>query len=150
MKTEADSLRARFRDYLSCKGLSFTPQRKLILEYLIRNSSHFNAEELIAIFRKKRIPVSRATVYRTIAHLVDAGFLSQVALESSQSYYEFIANSAHHEHLVCDKCGCIIEFTDPELENRIESVARLNGFEISRHTVHISGICGRCRGQQET
>ena len=76
MKAEAESLRARFKEYLSLKGLSFTPQRSIILEHLIKDSSHFNAEDLISVFRRKKIPVSRATVYRTISHLVDAGFLA--------------------------------------------------------------------------
>ncbi|HON10820.1 MAG TPA: transcriptional repressor [Chitinispirillaceae bacterium] len=150
MKAEAESLRARFKEYLSLKGLSFTPQRSIILEHLIKDSSHFNAEDLISVFRRKKIPVSRATVYRTISHLVDAGFLLPVALESSQAYYEFAPDSAHHEHLVCEKCGRIIEFTDPMLENRIESIASLHGFKISRHAVQISGTCRRCCGRQKT
>jgi len=147
---DLQSLIIRFREYLQNKGLSYTPQRRVIFEYLSKERSHFNTEELIASLREKRFKVSRATVYRTLGHLEDAGFLRQVALNSSQIHYEFIANTKHHEHVVCESCGSIIEFSDPQLEERIEAVAAKHNVSITRHNVQIFGICRRCREQVKT
>ena len=145
METDPDTLNNRFKEYLRNLGLSFTPQRKVILEYLTLDNSHFNAEDLIAALRKRQIAVSRATVYRTLYHLEHAGFIRQVALESNQTYFEFIANCSHHEHLVCALCGKIVEFADSPLEERICFIAEKHGFQMTRHTIQITGICGRCR-----
>lgn len=142
---DLESLIVRFREYLQNKGLSYTPQRRVLLEYLSKEKSHFNAEDLIASLREKKFKVSRATVYRTLGHLEDAGFLRKITLNSSQIHYEFIANTKHHEHVVCELCGSIIEFTDPKLEERIEAVAAEHNVSITRHSVQIFGICRRCR-----
>ena len=149
MSIQSQSVRDRFREYLRGRGLSFTPQRQLILEHLSSDCSHFNAEDLISVFSQKGLPVSRATVYRTLAHLQDAGFIREVALQSPHAHYEFVVNTKHHEHVVCERCGSIVEFTDPALESRIEKVASSHEFVITRHTVQIFGICRRCRERSE-
>ncbi len=143
-KPVAETFKNRFREYLKSKGLACTSQRDAILEYLLNDSSHFNAETLIRALQKRRMAVSRATVYRTLSHLEEAGFIREVALNADHTHYEFIGETAHHEHLVCEICGSIIEFSDQELENRIEAIASDQNFVITRHTVQISGICGRC------
>ncbi|MFW6245317.1 MAG: Fur family transcriptional regulator [Fibrobacterota bacterium] len=140
----------RFKEYLRSKGLSFTPQRRFIFEYLSCNTTHFGAEELISSLRKLRIDVSRATVYRTLGHLEEAGFIRKIELDQGHTHWEFVDGSFHHEHLVCEKCGRIEEFTDPQLEDRITSVAKQNNFTMTRHTVQIFGICGGCSERQKT
>ncbi|MFP4163627.1 MAG: Fur family transcriptional regulator [Chitinispirillaceae bacterium] len=140
----------RFRNYLRSRGLSFTPQRKFIFDYLSSNTSHFGAEELITALRQHRINVSRATVYRTLGHLEEAGFIRKIELDQNHTHWEYVDGCSHHEHLVCEKCGRIEEFTDPQMEHRINAVAEQNRFTITRHTVQIFGICGGCSEHQET
>ena len=146
---DAEPIKNRFKEYLRSKGLSVTPQRREIVEYLCGESEHFDAETLINMLRNRNIAVSRATVYRTLFYLEDAGIIRKVSFEpGSHASYEFIVGSDHHEHVVCVSCGEIIEFSDPVLEHRINAVARRYGFTISRHMVQISGLCRRCREQQ--
>ena len=147
-KMDAEQFKLRFREYLKSKGLTCTSQRDAILEYLIKDSSHFNAEALIHSVQKKQLMVSRATVYRTLSHLEEAGFIREVAMNADQTHYEFIGLTQHHEHIVCESCGTIIEFLDPELEERIEAIAKDHKFCMTRHTVQIFGICGGCRAKQ--
>jgi Fur family ferric uptake transcriptional regulator len=143
-KTNTEHFKERFREYLKSKGLTCTSQRDEILEYLTKDSTHFNAEALINSLRKKQLTVSRATVYRTLSHLVEAGFIREVAINSDQTHYEFIGATTHHEHLVCEICGSIIEFSDQQLEDRIEMIASDQQFLITRHSVQIFGVCRRC------
>jgi len=136
----------QFRQYLKKEGLFFTPQRLAIAQFIInKKNHHFSTEELVTELRADGNQVSRATVYRTISHLHQAGFLREVALNSTQVYYDFVANVRHHEHLVCESCGIIIEFTDPQLEKAIEAIAACKNMEMTRHTVQIFGICAACR-----
>lgn len=148
-KNDTEHFKTRFREYLKSKGLTCTSQRDEILEYLIKDSTHFNAEALINSLRKRQLTVSRATVYRTLSHLVDGGFIREVAINSDQTHYEFIGASNHHEHIVCEICGLIIEFSDQQLEDRIEKIAHDQLFSITRHTVQIFGICRRCGEKQK-
>jgi Fur family ferric uptake transcriptional regulator len=134
----------RFREYLRKKGYSFTPQRGTILEYISEQTTHFHAEELIKSLKTRSVAVSRATVYRTITHLQDAGLIRQVSNDLSQGCYEFVGDSQHHEHMTCTACGEVIEFTDRLLENRIESVVRKAGFTMTNHSVQILGKCRVC------
>ncbi len=142
--------KSRFEQYLRSKGLSLTPQRQFIFDYLSSDTSHFDAEELIAALKRERISVSRATVYRTLGHLEEAGFIRKIELDQGHTHWEFVEGSVHHEHLVCEKCGRIEEFTDLQLESRISFVAMENGFAMTRHTIQIFGLCRGCRERKKT
>ena len=139
-----ESIQSRFKEYLHEKGLSFTPQRNAILDYLCDETSHFQTEDLINSLKSKNIQASRATVYRTLTHLQEAGFIRLVSADASQSRYEFVGNTHHHEHMTCTKCGNVFEFTDTLLEQCIEDVVKGNGFLMTNHSVQIFGICRRC------
>jgi Fur family ferric uptake transcriptional regulator len=141
----------QFTSFLKTRGLLLTRQRRSILDFIANTGNqHFNAETLVAGMREHGCTVSRATVYRTIIQLYRGGFLREVALDAGQTYYEFVANVTHHEHCFCEVCNRIIEFTDPTLESAIEKIARRKGFDMTRHSVQIFGICGDCRNQADT
>ncbi|MCX7726797.1 MAG: transcriptional repressor [Chitinispirillaceae bacterium] len=145
------SLSKLFKEYLKGEGLSYTSQREDIVNFIVKKRiHHFSVEELIEKLRKSGIRASRATVYRTVNHLILAGFLREVALNNSQMYYDFIPEVAHHEHLVCERCKRIVEFTDPALEESIEKVAKDANFSITKHTVQIFGICEKCIKENES
>lgn len=137
----------RFKEYLKKKGFSYTPQRGTILEYISSQTSHFHAEDLIQSLKERGIAVSRATVFRTLGHLQDAGLIRQVASNHSQGRYEFLGDSQHHEHMTCAKCGKVFEFHDKLLEQRIDAVVRKSDFTMTRHSVQIWGVCRRCNEQ---
>lgn len=133
-----------FSKFLKDKGLSITTQRRLILDQVFKDHNHFEAEEIVGALKKRKLRVSRATVYRALAHLEDCNLIRKVDLGHGHSHYEHILGHKHHEHLYCEKCGKLLEFSDPTLEGRINRIAESNRFTITSHKVQIFGICGKC------
>ncbi len=82
---------AVFRRYLHQQKLKFTPERAMILDAVLRKEGLFEPEQLIDGLKSLGHKVSRATIYRTLSHLQDAGILKQVFFDNKQSYYEVIA-----------------------------------------------------------
>ena len=133
-----------FKRFLKQKGLMLTVQRKLVLDQVFRNHDHFEAEEIVEALKKRNLRVSRATVYRTLAHLEDCNLIRKMDLGHGHSHYEHVLGHDHHEHLYCEKCGKIIEFADSLLENRIKKISESNRFKLVNHSVQIFGSCLDC------
>lgn len=133
-----------FRGFLKGKGLSLTRQRMLVLEQVYRNHEHFEAEEILKELQNREKRVSRATVYRTLSWLEKCQLIRKIDLGHGHSHFEHILGHVHHEHLYCDKCGKVIEFTDNILESRIKKIAQHYNFTITSHNVQIFGICRNC------
>ena len=133
-----------FKQFLKERGLSFTRQRKVILEQIFRDHDHFEAEEIVGALRNRKIRVSRATVYRTLSCLENCNLIRRIDLGHGHSHFEHTLGHTHHEHLYCKKCGKIIEFTDAALEERIGTISKLNHFVVLTHTVQIFGLCKDC------
>lgn len=138
-----------FGAFLKTRGLSVTRQRKFVLDQVYRDHAHFEADEVVDALKKRNERVSRATVYRTLAHLEQCNLIKKIDLGHGHSHYEHILGHEHHEHLYCEKCGKIIEFNDPILERQIEKSAKLNDFQMTSHTVQVLGICKECSINKE-
>jgi len=134
-----------FRNFLTSRDLKFTPERYIILKEVFQRHDHFEAEDLLASIKKKGGRASRATIYRTLELLVQCGLLEVVDLGGNSHHYEHVLGHQHHDHLVCEKCGRIIEFTHRQLEKLKEKVCHEMDFDGRFHTLKIFGICGRCR-----
>jgi Fur family ferric uptake transcriptional regulator len=134
-----------FRNSLTSRDLKFTPERYIILKEVFQRHDHFEAEDLLSSIKKKGGRASRATIYRTLELLVQCGLLEMVDLGGNSHHYEHVLGHQHHDHLVCEKCGRIIEFTHRRLEKLKEKVCHEMDFDGRFHTLKIFGICGRCR-----
>ena len=138
-------IQAEFKKYLAQNGFSYTPQRQLILAAIYKNRSHFDVEELIRQIQEGELRVGRATVYRTIAHLENLGYLRKIDFDQDHAHYEFVVGHEHHEHLICKQCGKVIEFTDSKLEKRLDEILARENFTMTKHAVQIFGMCHECR-----
>ncbi len=136
-----------FQHYLSKKKLKKTDQRFLILEEIFSRHDHFQIKEILSAFRKKKISVSRATLYRTLQHLVASGMVRSIEGDKGQSLYEHCYGHPHHDHLLCVKCGNIFEFQSSTLEEIQERICREKGFQPLRHSHQIQGVCASCQNQ---
>ncbi len=136
-----------FRDFLSVKGLKFTKERQRILDEVSSYIGHFDPEELLAGMKKKGIKVSKASIYRTLPLLVDSGLIEQVEKNDKHAHYEHTFGHGHHDHLICMKCGTVIEVFYPKLEKIQDELCMQNKFDGVTHTLEIKGYCSRCRGQ---
>jgi len=132
---------AIFRRYLHLERLKFTPERAMILDAVLRKSGLFEAEQLVDDLKKLGHRASRATVYRTLSHLQDAGILKQVFFDNKQSYYEVIAGRQTYDYLICVTSGKVIEFNSDKLRKLRDEICREHGFEPVSHQFHIFGLC---------
>lgn len=133
-----------FEAFIRKKGLKLTSQRRRILKRVFATHRHFTAEEAHDWFRKGRDDVSRATVYRTLSLLVEGGLLDQLDLGGDKKRYEHLLGRAHHDHLLCIKCGTVVEFQEPRIETLQDEVAATHGFSITSHSLRLFGMCRKC------
>jgi Fur family ferric uptake transcriptional regulator len=144
--TDTKDLKARWKAYLQDNKLNTTQQRELIVDLFLRCKNHISVDELLARVRKRNRKVGYATVYRTLKLLVESGLAIQRQFGDGQARYE--VEGEHHDHLICSKCGLILEFEDPEIEALQERIAqRLGGFQVMRHRHELYGLCPKAQGQ---
>src|SRR3954466_6281 len=131
---------AIFRRYLHGEKLKFTPERAMILDAVLRQKGLFDAEQLVTDLKELGHRVSRATVYRTLSHLQDAGILKQVFFDNKQSYYEVIAGRQAYDYLICVATGKVIEFSSEKLKRLRDEICREHGFDPVSHQFHVYGV----------
>ena len=138
----------RFREYLKGRNLRLTPERRTVLETMLRREGHFDAEELLQFVRRRNKTVSRATLYRTLDHLRGAGLVWMHRFGGGHALYEHVYGRKHHDHMICDRCQRVIEFMNDEIETLQEEVCHAHDFESTRHVMQIFGICSECRKKE--
>jgi Fur family ferric uptake transcriptional regulator len=131
--------------FFASKGLRFTKQREALVTLIFRNDEHFKPEDLLPKLAKAHA-ASRATVYRTIALLVESGMLREISLGGGERLYDpNFLRSPHHNHLICVDCRAIIEFEDPNMDVMQNCVTRRLGFSPTQKALRIEGSCDRLR-----
>lgn len=135
----------KFREYLASRPTPqrFTEQQREVVQFIFQRHSHFDADRLIDDLKDAGYQISRATVYRTLRKLVDAGLLRALEL-GPRTYFEHDYGYPQHEHLYCDKCHQMIEFQAPAVERVLRDVCGQHGFQPSGHSFIIRGICAAC------
>jgi len=131
--------------FFASKGLRFTKQRNALVTLIFRNDEHFRPEDLLPKLSKAHA-VSRATVYRTIALLVESGMLREISLGGGERLYDpNFLRSPHHNHLICVDCRKIIEFEDPNIDVMQNCITHRLGFSPTQKALRIEGSCDRLR-----
>jgi Fur family ferric uptake transcriptional regulator len=144
---DTGELKERWRSYIQDKRLNITAQREAIVEQFLRTRDHVSIDELLTKVRKRQPRVGYATVYRTHKLLVDSGLAVERQFGDGQARYEVVGD--HHDHLICVKCGLILEFEDDEIERLQDRIAsRLGGFKVLRHRHELYGLCPKAAGDE--
>ena len=112
----------------------------MILDAVMRMEGLFEPEGLIEYLKNLGHRVSRATVYRTLGHLQDAGILKQVFFDNKQSFYEVIAGRQTHDYLICVATGKVIEFNSQKLRALQDEICAEHGFDPISHRFQIFGL----------
>lgn len=148
-KRNTNKLVEEFGRFLQTRGKRMTQQRRRVVEYIFNHHEHFDAEELTEEVARRfgAHSISRPTVYRALAELVDAGLLRKMEL-SGRAVYEHGQGGPHHDHLHCQWCNKLIEFESGELHRIMDAVAGEHSFEATGHRLIITGICRECRNQR--
>ena len=139
----------RFRKFLLSHNLKLTKERESLMRAIFAAHYHFEADELLFRLKEQGVKTSRATVYRTLDLLVKSGLVRRVHLGEDHYHYERVTGNSHHDHLICTACGSVIEFNDPQIEERQLEICRRKKFTPTFHNLQILGICGSCQRKGE-
>lgn len=123
-----------------------TRQRSAVRDLLGSVTEFRSAQELHELLRAGGAVVGLATVYRTLQALVDAGEVDVIRGDDGEARYRRCAESAHHHHLVCRRCGRTVEVAGTAVEQWAAEVARAHGFVGVEHTAELVGLCEDCAG----
>ncbi len=134
----------RFREFIAGKGLKATRERAEILREILGTEGHFDPDELFFRLRAKGSKVSRASVYRTIPLLIEGGFLEEVERVDKHAHYERVLGGQRHDHMICIKCGAIVEFCSAAIDALLDDLCSQHGFSKVRHHLEILGTCSGC------
>jgi Fur family transcriptional regulator, ferric uptake regulator len=144
----------RFEKFLEGRDLRLTEARAAIVEAALARSGHYPIDELISDLKKRGIRGSKATVYRTLPLLAEAGILQPAVLAGDAKSYETTFGKEHHDHLICCRCRKVIEFGFEAFEILQREVAGKYGFRLEAHHHELLGTCPECLakegGQAET
>ena len=135
----------KFKKILHKESLKVTPQRIAVLEEMLKDMGHRESEEIYFSIKEQNINVSRATVYRTLDILVQNKFVRKLNLGDGRARYENKVGGHHHDHMICNSCGLIIEFVDPQIEKLQDVIAEKNKFILTNHIHQLFGICQDCK-----
>jgi Fur family ferric uptake transcriptional regulator len=91
-------------------------------------------------------PVARASIYRILEELEGLKLVTRVEVGQGLARFEAAREEGHHHHMVCDDCGTVIPFEDPELERSIQRLAQRVTFTVAEHDVVLHGACADCAG----
>ena len=129
-------------------GLKVTLPRMKILEILENSDKrHLSAEDIYKVLLSVGEEIGLATIYRVLTQFQDAGLVIRHRFETGQALFE-LDRGKHHDHLICVKCGKIIEFVDESIETKQKEIAEKNGFKISDHSLIIYGVCNKQNCEQ--
>ena len=148
-----ERMRERFYRILLEQNLKLTKPRRAMIDLLLRKRGwHFQAEELLRELNEK-VPgvVSRATIYRTLDLLVEAGILAKTRVHENSYRYELTDAEGHHHHLVDINSGRVIEFShDKELHRMLRRICAGMGFDESYHVLEVFGTFNGRAARDET
>jgi Fur family ferric uptake transcriptional regulator len=132
---------AEQNEELKRAGLKITLPRIKILSILQQpNNQHISAEDVYKILLDQNEEIGLATVYRVLNQFDDAGIVTRHHFEGGKSVFE-LAHKNHHDHLVCLKCGKVVEFEDEVIEQRQRDVAVSHKIKLTNHSLYLYGEC---------
>ena len=135
-----DVAQNKFRDFLHQRQLKYTTERQAILQSAQQLARPFEAEELLLLLRQMNCRASRATVYRTLKHLVAAQLLKPVFFRSGrQCYYDYVGDGVGHDHLMDMESGELLTFLNDEVVKLRNRIAKKMGFTAISHRFQIVG-----------
>ena len=133
-----------FRKYIADQGLKTTLQREIILDEFLR-LEHPSTEDLYQSLRSKHQNIGYATVHRALKLFAECGIATVRNFGDGAQRFEPCREDTHHDHLVCTRCGLIIEFENSQIEKLQQQVAKSHAFTVLDHRLELYGLCARCK-----
>jgi Fur family ferric uptake transcriptional regulator len=143
-----DKASSLWRAFLTNNGLNDSKTRDDVVAVFLETKAHIDLQSLHGLVRKRHPGTGFATVYRTMKLLEDAGLAHARRFgDARETLYEVAVGRSHHDHLICEHCGRIVEFVSPEVERLQDQIAAKHGFVLGRHRHELYGACSECRAK---
>jgi Fur family ferric uptake transcriptional regulator len=131
------------------QGLDRFDERFQVLEAFLQLDHHVSHADIVQQLKKNGFQLSDAFVVSSMEHLCRFGFATRVEFEGGEPLYEHRHLGIHHDHMICTKCGTILEFKDEALEKQQQKVTREYGFHMLQHRMEIYGLCSACMARRQ-
>jgi Fur family ferric uptake transcriptional regulator len=132
-------------DDLRPAGSKRSSKRELILNVFLRQEGHLSADDLVDLIKGEDQRISRATVYRALQWMVEAGIARKVDFGEGRFRFEHSYRHPRHFHLICKSCNRSSEFLSSDIEALIEEIAAARNFSARQSVLQIYGTCEECR-----
>jgi Fur family ferric uptake transcriptional regulator len=141
----------RFRVVLHERSLRFSKVREAIARMALSYDGHFNVEDLLRGLQSQGVrDAHMATIYRAMPLMMEAGLIQRAPVDTTDGQrYEAAFEREHHDHLVCTRCGRIVEYQSEAMEALQREIAERYGFAIDDHVHVLRGRCRECRKQEQ-
>jgi Fur family peroxide stress response transcriptional regulator len=127
-------------------GVRITPQRKIVLQYMIDTEDHPTADDIFRALSSEYPNMSVATVYNNLKLFKDTGLVKELTYGDSASRFDFITDT--HYHIICSNCGKITDFHYPGLDEVEQLAGAVTDYDVSHHRLEIYGLCPDCAKKQ--
>ncbi len=120
-----------------------------IISVFLETEGHMSTDEMYTLLKKKGYNYDKNFVQECMDEMVELGFAQKKIFEGKPILYEHRHLGKHHDHLICTKCGKIIEFKDDEMETLQKRIANRFGFHMLQHKMEIYGLCSACLSKRK-
>ncbi len=135
---------------LKKNGYKLTLPRLVIIECLLEEKEHLSIADIYDRISDENPGIGMATVYRTVDLLLELGLVRILILKNSQPLFELKWPNDHHHHLVCRKCGKVVEFGSCNFKLIAGEIEKVTNFTIEEHTLEAYGLCPKCSGSDHS
>ncbi len=139
----------QFKDFIANTKLRMTRERESVIQAIGAHEGHFTVSVIMKKLKSEGTAIAPSTVYRIIPHLLEAGLIRKAPSISSsctdEQVYETIHDHQHHDHLICEHCGEVIEFSESAIEVLQNKVAEQYGYKLKKHQLELRGVCPACQ-----
>lgn len=132
---------------LHAEGKRITAQRRLLLDVIRQSKGHLDAGEIYQRAHTKDPRISLSTVYRNLNLLEELGLIVELHLDQEHHHYE-LKEETEHYHLICSRCGEVVEFANPLVQRLISQVGKEKGFRVERVHIDLVGLCEKCKARE--
>jgi Fur family ferric uptake transcriptional regulator len=139
----------QFKVIFEQEGLDRTNDRLAVLEGFLGTENHLTAADLTRVLKDRDLPFSEDFVAENLKLFSQYGFAQEKGFTGQVMRYEHHHLGKHHDHLICVRCGTILEFYSREIETLQTEVARRMGFHDLQHRMEIYGLCTKCTRRRE-
>jgi len=147
MNFSVDDALECYRSYLENSGRELGPDREAVLQQALAIHNHFTAEDILNKLKNEMPGIMPEFVRLALGEMVRAGLIRKVFFGDAPVAFEHVFGHLHHDHLLCVRCGKLVEFSSELIENEQRRIADENGFVILRHSLQIMGLCEQCRAK---